>query len=68
MPNIYNKYPCIIVDKSLHEPDNCMRDKVWGEITYPFLNFIACTVEVQEWISNFIPYCIMDVITYPCWD
>ena len=27
--------------------------KVWDEITYPFLNFNGCTVEVQEWISNF---------------
>ena len=38
--------------------------KVWDEITYPFLNFNGCTVEVYEWISNFIPYFIMDVITY----
>ena len=27
-----------------------------------------CTVEVLEWISNFIPDFIMDIITYPCWD
>ena len=31
-------------------------------------NFNGCTVEVREWASNFIPYFIMDVITYPCWD
>ena len=50
------------MDKILHPL------KAWGEITYPFLNFNGCTVEVYEWISNFIPYFIMDVITYPCRD
>ena len=43
-----------------------MHSKVWDEITYPFLNFNGCTVEVYEWISNFIPHFIIDVITYPC--
>ena len=28
--------------------------KVWDEISYPFPNFNGCTVEVYEWISNFI--------------
>ena len=42
--------------------------KVWVEITYPFPNFDGCNVRVWEWISNFIPQFIMDVITYPCWD
>ena len=28
----------------------------------------TCTVEVWEWISDFIPHLIMDVITYPCRD
>ena len=28
--------------------------KRWDEITYPFLNFNGATVEVKEWISNFI--------------
>ena len=32
-----------------------MSSKMWEEITYPFLNFIGATVEVYEWISNFIP-------------
>ena len=27
-----------------------------GEITYPFPNFNGTTVEVWEWISNFIPH------------
>ena len=33
---------------------NHMPCKVWDEITYPFPNFNSCTVEVWEWISNFI--------------
>ena len=28
------------------------------EITYPFPNFNSCTIEVWEWISNFIPHLI----------
>ena len=46
-----------------HTPCN-----VWDEITYPFPNFNGCTVDVWEWINNFIPHFIMDVITYLCWD
>ena len=37
-------------------------DKVLGEITYPFLNSNGCTDEVWEWISNFIPHFVIDVI------
>ena len=33
-----------------------MLSKVWNEITYPFLNFNGCIVEVTEWIRNFIPH------------
>ena len=47
---------------------NHMPGRVWGEITYPFPNFNGCTVEVWEWISNFIPHFIMNVITVSCWD
>ena len=43
-----------------------MLSKVWDAITCPFLNFNGATVEVEEWISNYIPHLIMDVITYPC--
>ena len=43
-----------------------MPSKVWDEITYPFLNFIGCNLEVEEWISNLISEFIMDVITYSC--
>ena len=40
---------------------------MWEEITYPFPNFNSGTVEVWEWISNFIPCFIVHVITCPCW-
>ena len=33
---------------------NYFHYKVWDKITYPFLNFNGATVEVKEWISNFI--------------
>ena len=36
------------------------------EWNYPFPNFHGATVQVWEWISNFIPHFIMNVITYPC--
>ena len=40
----------------------------WYGITYPFPNFNGCTIELWEWISNFIPHFVMGMITYPCWD
>ena len=39
---------------------------VWNYLSIP--NFNGCTVEVWEWISNFIAYFTVHVITYPCWD
>ena len=48
---------------SNHKPNN-----VWNEIAYPSRNFKGYAVEVSEWISNFIPHFIMDVITYACCD
>ena len=48
--------------------NNYIHYKMWDEITYPFLNFNGCTVEVQEWLSNFIPHFTGLVITYPRWD
>ena len=47
---------------------NHMLSKVWSEITYPFPSFSSSTIEVWEWISNFISHIIMDVIIYPCCD
>ena len=47
---------------------NHMSSKVWEEITHPFPNFNGATVEVWEWLSNFIPNFTMDIITYPCYD
>ena len=45
---------------------NHMPDKVWDEITYTFPNFNGATVEILEWISNFIQHVMMAVITYMC--
>ena len=33
---------------------NQMPSKAWDEITYPFSNFNDATIEVWEWISNFM--------------
>ena len=33
---------------------NPSMDKVWDEITYPFPNVRGATIEIWEWISNFI--------------
>ena len=41
---------------------------MWVEITYTFPNFNGATDEVSEWINDFIPHFIMDVIIYPGWD
>ena len=43
-----------------------MLGKVWVEKTYPFPNLNGYTFEVLEWITDFIPYYILDVFTYPC--
>ena len=40
-----------------------MPNRVWDEITFPFPNFNGSTVEVWEWISNFIPHFIMGGVT-----
>ena len=37
-----------------------MPGKVWDKITYPFLNYNGYTIEVSDWISNFIPHFVMD--------
>ena len=39
-----------------------------GEIINPFPNFKGATIEVWEWIRNFIPHFMVRVITYPCRD
>ena len=45
-----------------------MLSNVWNGITYLFQNFNSVTIEVWEWISNFIHHIIKDVITYQGWD
>ena len=47
--------------------NNHMPNKVWDEFTYPFPNFDGAAVEFWEWMINFIPHIVMDVIIYPCW-
>ena len=42
-----------------------MCSNVWGEIIYLFPNLNGFTIEVWEWVSNFTPQFIIDVITYP---
>ena len=34
---------------------NHMHIKMWDKITHPCPNFNGCTIEVWEWISNFVP-------------
>ena len=41
---------------------------MWDEITYSFPNFNGATVDVWEWISDFIPRLTGHVIKYPYWD
>ena len=45
---------------------NHMSNKLWDEVTYPFPNFNSCTVEVLEWIDNFIPHIKTYLMTYLC--
>ena len=47
---------------------NHMLSKVWNGITYPFLIFNGYIVDVWEWIINFIPHLIVDIIDFACWD
>ena len=46
---------------------NHMSSRIWDDlgITYLLSNFNGYTVNVWEWISNFILHFIMDVISYP---
>ena len=45
---------------SIHNPG-----KMWDGITHLFRNFNCCTVEVCEWVSNFIKHITIDGITRP---
>ena len=45
-----------------------MRNKFSDENIYPFPNFHAWTIEIWEWILNFILHFIMDLIANPFWD
>ena len=39
----------------------------WDEFIYQSPNINGATVKVWEWIGDFIPHFMMDVITYSCW-
>ena len=41
---------------------------MWGKITYPLPKVNGATIEVPEWISNYILHFAVHVITYPCRD
>ena len=41
-----------------------MHSKVWDEFTPPFPSFKGYSTDVWEWISNFIPDFMMNVIIY----
>ena len=47
---------------------NYINGKMWPKVMLPFPNFTDATVEVWEWISNFIPHFTGYVIIHPCWD
>ena len=46
---------------------NCIHNKVWVEIVYPFRNVNNATVGVWEWASYCILYFIGHMIIYLCW-
>ena len=43
---------------------NCTHYKMCDGIIYPFRNFNSATVEVWEWINNFIPHFTGHFIIY----
>ena len=61
-------YPCHIsltwVKSNPTWISNHMSSRVRDEITDPYTNLTGTTVDVCEWISNFIPHFIMYVIIY----
>ena len=46
---------------------NYIHYNVWDEITYLFPNFSSATIEIWEWIRNFILHFTGHVISRPCW-
>ena len=68
MANYHNVLHWNPVEFETGSSTGLLPSKKWDEITYPFPDFNGATVDVWEWISNFIPYFIMGVIIYQCWD
>ena len=52
---------------TLSRISNYIHYKVWYKITYTFIKFKDVTLEIWEWIRNFI-HSLGHVITYPCWE
>ena len=61
----YLMFPCCVYKQSWSPFYQHALYKVWDEITYPFPNSNGCTVEVWEWMNNFIPHFRVDIIHEP---
>ena len=62
-PGPFKKYGLNLISAWI---SNYIHYKVWDGITYPFSNFNDATVEVLEWINNFIPNFSGHMIAYIC--
>ena len=51
--------PLLLTQLTLERISNRIPSKVSDKITYSFLKCKGCTVEVWEWINNFIPHFMM---------
>ena len=57
--NLYYQGPLLLTCISNHMPS-----KLQDVFAYPIPSFNGFTIEIWDWISNFIPHFIMDIITY----
>ena len=44
---------------------NYIHHKVWDEITHPFLNFNSASIDIRDWLSNFISHFTRLLIGWP---
>ena len=67
---ICHRWPLLLTWINLNTAwiSNPIPTQVGDEITYPLPNLNGYTVEVWEWITNFMPHIMMDEIIYACWD
>ena len=47
---------------------NHMPNEAWDAFAYPFQNLNGCAIEIWQWISDFSPHFIMDIIINPWLD